>query len=98
MPANKKLTKLLAGRTVQHAVSTDGSLTLSLDDGSTLTVQTAPGSVNQVATGSKLLKVREDGANLNLDLADESTIALTLVKPGNSVVLRDKMNKAEYLG
>ena len=98
MPANKKLTHLLAGRTVQSATPADGSFTLSLDDGSTLTIKTAPGSAASVPTGGKLLKAREDGTELDLDFADGSTVKLTLADPGNSLALRDKDHKVEYMG
>ena len=98
MPANKKLTHLIAGRTVQSATPADGSLTLTLDDGSTLTIKTAPGSVPAVPTGGKLLKAREDDTELDLDFADGSTVKLTLVDPGNSLAMRDKNHKVEYMG
>ena len=98
MPANKKLTHLLAGRTIQSAMPADGSLTLTLDDGSTLVIKTAPGTPNTLSTGGKLLKVREDGTELDLDMADGSTEKLTLAEPGNSLAMRDKNHKVEYMG
>ena len=98
MPANKKLTYVIAGRTVQSATPADGSLTLSLDDGSTLVIRTAPGSAATVPTGSKLLKAREDGTELDLDFADGSTVKLTLAEPGNSLAMRDKNHRVEYMG
>ena len=98
MPANKKLTHLIAGRTVQNAAPAGGSLTLTLDDGSTLAIKTAPGSTASVPTGAKLLKAREDGTELDLDFADGSTVKLTLAEPGNSLAMRDKNRKVEYMG
>ena len=98
MPANKKLTHLIAGRTIQSAVPADGSLTLTLDDASTLAIRTAPGSAPAVPTGVKLLKAREDGTELDLAFADGSTVKLTLADPGNSLAMRDKNHKVEYMG
>ena len=98
MPANKKLTKVIVGRTIQSAVPADRSLTLTLDDGSTLAIKTAPGNPNTVPTGGKLLKAREDGSELDLDFADGSTVKLTLADPGNSLAMRDKNHKVEYMG
>src|SRR5947199_213971 len=98
MPANRKLTKIIAGRTIQSAVPAEGLLTLTLDDESVMVIKTAPGSPNTVPTGSKLLKVREAGPSLNLDLEGGGTIALTLGNPGNGVDLRDKSQKVLYLG
>ena len=98
MPANKKLTHLLASRTIQTATPADGSLVLTLDDGSTLTIKTAPGSAATVPAGGKLLKAREDGTELNLDFADGSTVKLTLAEAGNSLAMRDKAHKVEYMG
>ena len=98
MLANKKLTHLTAGRTIQSTTPTDGSLALTLDDGATLTIKTAAGTPNTVPTGAKLLKVREDGTELDLDFADGSTASLTLADPGNSLAMRDKNHKVEYMG
>ena len=98
MPANKKLTHLIAGRTIQSAVPADGSLSLTLDDGSTLTIKTAPGNSATVPLGGKLLKAREDGTELDLDFADGTSVKLTLADPGNSLAMRDKNHKVEYMG
>ena len=103
MPANKKLTHLLAGRTIGSVAPGKNSkgedvTILTLDDGSTLSIIPAPGSPVAVPTGGKLLKVRQDGASLNLDLAGGGTIALTVADPGNALQLRDPAGKAEYNG
>ena len=105
MSANKKLSHLLAGHTIQHAAPGQNGkgepvLVFTFDDGSTLNVKTATdGSSSTVAAGSgKVLGVREEGASVHLDLEGGASVALTLANPGNGFELRDKTGKLEYLG
>ena len=105
MSANRKLSHLLAGHTIQHAAPGQNSkgepvLVFTFDDGSTLNVKTtAGGSPSPVAAGGgKVLGVREEGASVHLDLEGGVSVALTLANPGNGFELRDKTGKLEYLG
>ena len=98
MPANKKLTHVIAGRTITGTSQADGICTLTLDDGSTLQIKVASSDSNTGSTGGKIAKVREDGPAFHLDLEGGTSIDLTLANPGNSVALRDKNHKVEYMG
>ena len=48
--------------------------------------------------GAKIRQISEDEAKLLLECEDDSTLDVTIVDPGNSVILRDKNNQVEYLG
>ena len=40
----------------------------------------------------------EDQAKLLFECENDSTLDVTIVDPGNSVIVRDKNSQAEYLG
>jgi len=40
----------------------------------------------------------EDQAKLLFECEDDSTLDVTIVEPGNSVIVRDKNCQVEYLG
>lgn len=48
--------------------------------------------------GVQIREVSEAGADLVIACEDASTIALTLSEPANSISLRDKNGRVEYLG
>jgi hypothetical protein len=48
--------------------------------------------------GVQIRVVSETGADLVIACEDDSTIAVTLSEPGNSISLRDKNGRVEYLG
>ena len=96
MHANLKLTKVIAGRTISATSRTDGVLTITFGDGSTMKVKTAPASPGPEAAGGKVLKVRQEGTNLSLDLEGGKNIAIQTAEATSSVLLRDGAGKLEY--
>ena len=97
MHANQKLTKIIAGRITSGTAEADGVLTLTFDDGSTMRVKTAPANTNAAAaTGGKLVKVREQGTDLELDLEGGGSVRIQTAEATSSVMLRDKAGKLEY--
>jgi hypothetical protein len=48
--------------------------------------------------GAKIRQISEDEAKLLLECEDDSTLDVTIVDPGNSVIVRDRNNQVEYLG
>lgn len=96
MHSNQKLTKLIAGRTISATSQADGLLTITFDDGSTMKVKTAPANTNSAATGGKVLKVRQGGTELDLDLEGGTTVKIITAEETSSVMLRDKAGKLEY--
>ena len=96
MHSNQKLTKIIAGRNISGTSQADGLLTITFDDGSTMKVKTAPATTNSAATGGKVLKVRQEGTELNLDLESGTTVKINTAEETSSVMLRDKAGKLEY--
>ena len=78
MHTNQKLGKLIAGRTITGSTQTDGKLMLTFDDGSVMTVKTAPTSAVP-ATGGKVVKVRQQDDALSLDLEGGTSAAIQMV-------------------
>ena len=96
MHSNPKLTKIIAGRTITGTSQADSLLTITFDDGSTMTVKNAPSNSNTAATGGKVLKVRQEGTELDFDLERGGTITVALAEATSSVMLRDAAGKMEY--
>ena len=96
MHSNQKLTKIIAGRTISGTAQADGLLTITFDDGSTMKVKTGPSNTNSAATGGKVLKVRQGGTELDLDLEGGGSVKIITAEETSSVMLRDKAGKMEY--
>ena len=95
MTSNHKLTQLIKGRTVSGTSNAGDVLTVSFDDGSKMTVQTA-GSSNSAATGGTIKAVRQEGTTLALDFEAGGTQEITLAEETSSVMVRDKNGVMEY--
>ena len=52
--------------------------------------------MNSAATGGKILKVRQGGTELNLDLEDGTTLKIITAEETSSVMLRNKAGGLEY--
>ncbi len=96
MHSNQKLTKIIAGRTISGSSQADGLLTFTLDDGSVMKIKVAPSNANSAATGGKILKVRQGGTELDLDLEGGTTIKIITAEETSSVMLRDKAGGFVY--
>ena len=97
MRRNQKLTRVIAGRTVQRATDEPGKLFINFDDESTMQFKIA-GIADMFPPGGKIKAVQEDGANFSLQFEEATAVNLLLADPGASVVVRDKNNQVEYLG
>jgi hypothetical protein len=95
MTSNHKLTAVLKGRTITSTQTQDHRLTLTFDDGSTMTVHTA-GSPTSAATGGTVAKVRQQGTQLALDFEDGATKLIQLAEATSSVMVRAKDGTLEY--
>ena len=97
MRANQKLTHLIASRSITGTSQKDDVLTVTLDDGSTLTIKTAPANTNSAATGSgKIEKVQQQGTDLAFVLEGGKTLAVKLAEATSSVIMRDKAGGFAY--
>ena len=48
--------------------------------------------------GARIRQISEDEAMILFEFEDESTLDVTIVDPGNSVIVRDKNGQVEYFG
>jgi hypothetical protein len=96
MPRNQKLTKVIAGRTINAATAEPGAVLILFDDRSSMKIKTAAASA--VSPVGKVKSVREDEAELKIEFEDGSTATFRLDDSGASVAVRDKNNTVEYLG
>jgi hypothetical protein len=96
MPRNQKLTKVIAGRTVNVATIEPGSVSVLFDDQSNMKIKTAGPAT--ISPGGKVKSVYESRAEFKIDFEDGSSVTLSLADPGSSVAVRDKNNAVEYLG
>jgi hypothetical protein len=96
MASNHKLTAVIKGRTIVGTGSDGKQMKIGFDDGSTMTIQTAPSNSASGRTGGKVKAVRQEGTRLDLDLEDGSTLDFTTAETASCVLLRDKNNTLEY--
>ncbi len=97
MRANQKLTHLIAGRSISGTAQAGDVLTVTLDDGSVLTIKTAPSNTNAAATSSgKIIKVQQQGTDLAFVLDGGKTLAVKLAEETSSVMMRDKAGGFAY--
>lgn len=89
------MTSLIKGRTITGTGNSGGALTISFDDGSKMTVQTA-GSSNSAATGGAIAAVRQQGTVLSLDFTGGGTLEIPLAEETSSVMVRDQHGVMEY--
>ena len=79
--------------------SSNGSeLLISFANGSKMTVTIAECNSPPLHEGARIRQVSENQTKLLFECEDDSTLDLTIVDPGNSVIVRDKNNQVEYLG
>ena len=96
MQLNRKLSKILKGRTIRSESGDEGNVVLTFDDGSILRLKVAGQA--SVAAGGKVKAAHESGADFRLDLENGPSVQVRLADPGSSVALRDRNGTVEYLG
>lgn len=96
MASNHKLTGVIKGRTIIGTGSDGKQMKISFDDGSTMTIQTAPSNSASGRTGGKIKAIRQQDTRLDFDLEDGSTLEFTTAEATSSVMLRDKADTLEY--
>jgi hypothetical protein len=98
MTVNLKLTHAVKDRVVQNIKLNDSELLIGFVDGSTMTVSIIESNSPPLREGARIRQISEDQAKLLFECEDDNTLDVTLVDPGNSVIIRDKNNQVEYLG
>jgi hypothetical protein len=97
MSVNNKLTHAIKDRVVQSFQLDGSELIISFVDGSTMTVKIAECNGPALHEGARIRQISEDESKILFECEDESTLDVTIVDPGNSVIVRDKNNQVEYL-
>ena len=95
---NNKLTHAIKDRVVQSFLMNASQLVISFVDGSTMSVTIAECNSPPLHEDAKIRQISEDEAKLLFECEDDSTLDVTIVDPGNSVIVWDKNNRVEYLG
>jgi len=98
MAVNLKLTHAVKDRVVQNIKLNDSELLIGFVNGSTMTVSIIESNSLPLRKGARIRQISEDQAKLLFECEDDSTLDVTLVDPGNSLIIRDKNNQVEYLG
>jgi hypothetical protein len=98
MAVNHKLTHVIKDRVVQNFQLNGAELLICLVDGSTMKVKIVESNSLPLREGARIRQVSEDKAKLLIECEDDSTLDVTIVEPGNSVIVRDKNLGVEYLG
>jgi hypothetical protein len=98
MAVNLRLTHAVKDRAVQHFRVNGSELLISFVDGSTMTVTIAECNSLPLREGAKIRQISEDGAKLLFECENDSTLDVTIVDPGNSLIVRDNSNQVEHLG
>ena len=98
MAINHKLTNVVKDRVVQNFQLNASELLITFFDGSTMKVTIAECNSPPLREGARIRQISEDQAKLLFECEDDSTLDVTIVDPGNSVIVRDKNSQAEYLG
>ena len=96
MPRNRKLTKVIAGRTVEAATVEPGGVLVLFDDQSNMKIKT--GGAAALSPGSKVNSVHEAKPSSKSSLRTVRARHSALADPGSSVAVRDRNNAVEYLG
>jgi hypothetical protein len=98
MAVNLRLTHAVKDRAVQSFRLNASELLISFVDSSTMTVTIAECNSPPLHEGARIRQISEDEAMILFEFEDESTLDVTIVDPGNSVIVRDKNGQVEYLG
>jgi hypothetical protein len=98
MAVNLKLTHVIKDRVIQNFQLNASVLLISFVDGSKMTVTIAECNSPPLHEGARIRQISEDQTKLLFECEDDSTLDVTIVDPGNSVILRDKNSLVEYLG
>jgi hypothetical protein len=93
---NRKLTPLIAGRTVKSAAQADAVLSIGFTDGSTLRIKTAGAGPVAIPPGGAVKAVRQRADVMNLDFADGSSLEIKLAEATSSVMVRNSAGALEY--
>src|SRR6476660_930198 len=90
MAVNLKLTRAIKDRIVQNFQLNASVLLINFVDGSKMTVTIVECNSPPLQEGARIRQIFEDQTKLLFECEDDSTLDVTIVEPGNSVIVRDK--------
>lgn len=98
MARNRKLTPIIAGRTIAQVGWEGATALVHFDDGSVLRVRTpaAPAADAPPLKLGTMRAVRQSTAAIAFDFEDGSSLQLPLAEPTSCVMLRDAKGTMEY--
>ena len=92
---NRKLTPIIAGRTVKSAKQAKGVLAIKFTDDSVMRIK-ADAPFKDSIVGKTVKAVRQKATEFDLDFDDGTTAKITLAAETSSVMLRDHAGAMEY--
>jgi len=96
--ANRKLTDVLKGKTINGTSQSGSETTISFTDGSKMAIRTAPSNSNSASSGGAVNTVRQsvEPPVLYVDLVGGSTLEVPLAEATSSVTVHDKDGGMQY--
>lgn len=98
MAVNLRLTHAIKDRVIKSFQLNGSELLINFVDGSMMNVKIVESNSPPLREGARIRQIYEDQAKLLFECEDDSTFDLTIVDPGNSVIVRNKNSQVEYLG
>ena len=93
---NRKLTPIIAGRSVKSVMQSEEALHIEFEDGSILKFKVSGAPFTNSIAGKKVKAVRQKATEFDLDFADGTSVAITLAEETSSVMLRRGTGELEY--
>ncbi|QSR89125.1 hypothetical protein IT6_02215 [Methylacidiphilum caldifontis] len=98
MGLNRKLSRIIAGRTIERKEHKENVFCLYFTDGSFLQLKIKGEVLGELSPGQKVHRAIEKDEQFVIDLEEGNRIEVSLENPGASVYLRNKEGSLEYLG
>jgi len=96
MKINKKLTKLIAGRTIKSFELNDQLLVIVFDDGSIIKIKTPLSELPAELKPSTIKVVYQNDDLIQMEFEDATSVQINLAEASSSVMLRDGKGVMEY--
>ena len=96
MARNRKLTPIIAGRTIRSIEQTDKLLSIHFGDESIMKIKVSEPIEIDTLTDHTVKSIRQKGTTMHFDFTDDSSATITLAEATSSVMLRDAQGVMEY--
>ena len=96
MKINRKLTKLVAGRTIKSFDLKDQLLVIIFEDGSIIKIKTPLSELPAELKPSTIKAMYQSDDLLQMEFEDATNVQIKLAEPTSSVMLRDGKGVMEY--